>query len=198
MRLTLLLAAVSGLMLTLFCCAEPTSADAIDNAASAAPTQEDLVKRGEYLVRVMGCHDCHSPKRMGPQGPEEIPELHLSGYPSANPFTAPNLEPIKQGWAMLNSDFTAFAGPWGVSFTANLTSDETGIGSWTFEQFRRALKEGKYKGLESGRPLLPPMPWFNFIEADDADLEAMFAYLKSTKPVRNVVPPPIPPDQLGG
>lgn len=56
-----------------------------------------------------------------------------------------------------------------------------------------ALRKGKYKGLENARDLLPPMPWFNFSHLTDEDLKAMFAYLKSTKPVNNVVPPPIPP-----
>ena len=44
--------------------------------------------------------------------------------------------------------------------------------------------------------LLPPMPWFNFTNLEENDLKAIFAYLKSTKPVSNVVPAPIPPDQL--
>lgn len=177
---------------------EPPATEVAEETAAPAPTHEDTVKRGAYLVTLMGCHDCHSPKRMGPKGPEDIPELAYSGYQASNAFVMPNTAAVKQGWAMLNSDFTSFVGPWGVSFTANLTSDETGIGNWTFEQFKRALKEGKYKGLEAGRPLLPPMPWFNFVNAKDEDLWAMYSFFKSTKPVKNVVPPPIPPDQLGG
>ena len=90
----------------------------------------------------------------------------------------------------MSPDMTAAAGPWGISFAANLTPDETGIGSWTFEQFKTAMTQGKYKGMENGRPLLPPMPWFNFTEMKDEDLRAIFAYLKSIKPVKNVVPPP--------
>ncbi len=97
---------------------------------------------------------------------------------------------------MLTGDLTSAVGPWGVSFAANLTSDPTGIGSWTEENFKRALKEGKYKGMPGGRTLLPPMPWQNFANISDEDVSAIFAYLKSTKPVKNVVPAPIPPDQL--
>lgn len=96
-------------------------------------------------------------------------------------------------WVLFNHHNTAAAGPWGVSYAANLTSDETGIGNWTLDQFRKALKEGKYKGLDGARMLLPPMPWPNFIRMTDADVEAIFVYLKSTKPVKNVVPAPIPP-----
>jgi len=160
-------------------------------------TGEQLVKKGEYLVTIMGCNDCHSPKKMGPNGPEVIPELMLSGFPADRKLPEVDKESIKKGWAMLNEDMTAAAGPWGVSFAANLTSDPTGIGNWTEENFKRALKEGKFKGLPGTRTLLPPMPWFNYTNISDEDVKAIFAYLKSTNPVRNVVPAPIVPDGQG-
>jgi hypothetical protein len=159
----------------------------------AEPTAEQLIKKGEYMVTIMGCNDCHSPKKMGPQGPEIIPELMLSGYPSDRPLPKVNASAQKDGWYLLNGDLTAAAGPWGVSFAANLTSDPTGIGNWTEENFKRALKEGKFKGLPGSRTLLPPMPWVNFANIKDEDVQAIFAYLKSTNPVRNVVPAAIPP-----
>jgi hypothetical protein len=163
---------------------------------SAPPelTGDQLVKRGEYLVEVMGCNDCHSPKQNGPQGPVVIPELLLSGYPADRPYQKPDPGLIKQGWVLLNEDFTSGAGPWGVSFAANLTSDQTGIGNWAEDNFKRALKEGRFKGLEGTRMLLPPMPWINFKNITDDDVSAIFAYLKSTNPVKNVVPEPIPPE----
>lgn len=160
------------------------------------PTPEQLVKRGEYLVTIMGCNDCHSPKSVGAQGSQIIPELMLSGYPSDRPLLKVETGAFKKGWVLLNSDLTSAAGPWGVSFAANLTSDPTGIGSWTEDNFKRALKEGKFKGMPGGRTLLPPMPWQNFANISDEDVSAIFAYLQSTKPVRNVVPAPIPPDQV--
>jgi mono/diheme cytochrome c family protein len=172
-------------------CAEPPHPAAA--AQPAAPDSAALVARGEYLVTIGGCNDCHSPKRMGPAGPEIIPELMLSGYPASQPVPAFDSRMFAQGFSMFTPDLTAAAGPWGVSFAANLTSDETGIGNWTAEQFERALREGKSKGLEGGRALLPPMPWMNLSGAKSEDLRAMFAYLKSTPPVRNVVPAPIPP-----
>jgi cytochrome c2 len=158
------------------------------------PTQEQLIEEGEYLVTIMGCNDCHSPKRMGQQGPEIIPELLLSGYPSDRPLPEVNKEALKNGWALMNGDLTAAVGPWGVSFAANLTSDATGIGNWTEENFKRALKEGKFKGLPGTRMLMPPMPWANYANISDADVKAIFTYLKSTNPVRNVVPAVIPPE----
>jgi hypothetical protein len=133
---------------------------------------------------------------MGPNGPEIIPELLLSGYPSDRPIVKFGDPMLKEGFSMFYPDLTAAAGPWGVSFAANLTPDPTGIGAWTEEQFKRALKEGKFKGIEGSRMLLPPMPWFNFTGLKDEDASAIFAYLKSIKPVINVVPQPIPPDQM--
>jgi hypothetical protein len=165
-------------------------------AVVPGPTPEQIVKRGEYLVTIMGCNDCHSPKSMGPQGQQIIPELMLSGYPGDRPQLKVETAALKKGWVLLTGDLTSAAGPWGVSFAANLTSDPTGIGSWTEENFKRALKEGKYKGMPGGRTLLPPMPWFNYANISDEDVSAIFAYLQSTKPVRNVVPAPIPPDQV--
>jgi len=170
------------------------SKTAIPDSAELSVTQ--LVQRGEYLVTIMGCNDCHSPKEMGPKGPEIIANLILSGYPATRPFQKVEPELIKKGWILFNADLTAAAGPWGVSFAANLTSDQTGIGNWTEENFRRALKEGKYKGLESFRMLLPPMPWSNFIVISDEDIKAIFQYLKSTVPVNNIVPIPLSPEQI--
>ncbi|MGN6418254.1 MAG: diheme cytochrome c-553 [Pseudobacter sp.] len=164
--------------------------------ADAAISKDSLVKRGEYLVNVMGCGDCHSPKMMGPQGPMIDPERVLSGHPANLPL--PKVNPAElQNWVLFNHSQTAFVGPWGASFAANITGDSTGIGSWTEEQFFRAMKEGKYKGLATSRPLLPPMPWQNFVNASDLDLKSMYLYLKSTKPVNNVVPTAIPPTELG-
>ena len=155
------------------------------------PTQEQLIQNGEYLVTIMGCQDCHSPKQMGPQGPVIIADLMLSGYPADRPMKKVHTKIIKSGWILMNEDITSAAGMWGISFAANLTSDQTGIGNWTEENFKRALKEGKYKGLEASRMLLPPMPWQNFANIKDEDVKAIFAYLKSTKPVNNLVPAPI-------
>lgn len=150
----------------------------------------ELAARGRYLVTITGCNDCHTPKRMAPKGPELIEELLLSGYQGKNAIPEFDKEKTQKGFAQMSPDMTAAAGPWGISFAANLTPDETGIGSWTFEQFKTAMTQGKYKGMENGRPLLPPMPWFNFTEMKEEDLRAIFAYLKSIKPVENVVPAP--------
>jgi cytochrome c len=161
-----------------------------ENKKKQSINKDSLVQRGSYLVTTMVCDDCHSPKRMGPQGPEIIPELRLSGFSQTNKLPSVDTTEIKKGWVMFNEDLTSAVGPWGVSFSANITSDASGIGNWDLEQFTRAIREGKSKGLATGRPLLPPMPWPNFSKLNDDDLNAIFTFLKSTKPVRNIVPAP--------
>ncbi|WP_127124490.1 diheme cytochrome c-553 [Pseudoflavitalea rhizosphaerae] len=163
--------------------------------ADASLSADSLVKRGEYLVTVIGCGDCHSPKVMGPQGPMPAPGLELSGHPASQPVPKVDTSELKS-WALFNHSNTAVAGPWGVSFAANITGDSTGIGGWTEAQFFRAMREGKYKGLENSRPLLPPMPWMNYTRMKDIDLKSIYAYLKTTG-VKNVVPAAIPPTALG-
>lgn len=159
-------------------------------------TMNDSIKRGEYLVKTIGCHDCHSPKRMTERGPEEIPELALSGYQAGDSLPTINSEILQSGWILMTGDLTAAVGPWGVSFASNITSDATGVGNWNIERFKTAMREGKLKGDKGGRMMLPPMPWQNFGKLSDEDLESMFKYLQSTKPVKNAVPPPIPPNKL--
>ncbi len=158
---------------------------------------KDLAIKGKYLVNIMGCHDCHSPKKMGPMGPEIIPHLMLSGYPQDRPIASFDLDATERGFSIMNPDLTAAAGPWGISFAGNLTPDATGLGSWTEAQFKKAITEGKYKGMDGTRMLLPPMPWMNYKELKDEDIKAIFSYLKSTKPVNNIVPQPIEATVIG-
>ncbi|HMX36493.1 MAG TPA: c-type cytochrome [Ferruginibacter sp.] len=155
-----------------------------------AISNDSLVKRGAYLVNSIGCDDCHSPKKMGPHGPEVVAETRFGGFLASNPIGKVDTNVIKNGWAMFGPDFTNTVGPWGMSFAANISSDETGIGNWSEQQFITALRKGKLKGLEGSRDLLPPMPWFVYKNLTDDDLRSIYAYLKTTKPVKNVVPAP--------
>jgi hypothetical protein len=166
------------------------------DAGKTTHSKEDLIKRGEYLVQITGCNDCHSPKKLGANGPEIIPELMLSGYSSNMPVPKADKDFLSAGFAAFAPDLTAAAGPWGVTFAGNLTPDTTGIGMWTEVQFKKALTQGKFKGLDGGRMLLPPMPWINYTKMADEDVKAIFAYLKSIKPVKNVVPNPVAPDKI--
>lgn len=154
---------------------------------------EDPVKRGEYLVNTIGCHDCHSPKIMTDKGPALDPDRILSGH-RADEVLADFDKAVLKSYALFNMNLTAAIGPWGTSFAANITPDDTGIGTWTEEQFLYAIKNGKFKGLEGSRDLLPPMPWPFYSQMTDEDLKAIYAYLMRVKPVENVVPAPIPPE----
>lgn len=189
MRKSLLILSALGIVVT-------AVVAACSGAAGSAETKTEIkdsasfVKRGEYLVTAMGCDDCHSPKRMGAHGPEIIPELRFSGFRHDGVLPPVDTAAVNKGWTMLGPDFTAAVGGWGISFGANLTSDATGIGNWSEQQFLTAIRKGKFKGMETGRDLLPPMPWFMYRNLTDEDLKSIFAYLKSTKPVKNVVPAP--------
>jgi cytochrome c553 len=155
----------------------------------AAPTR---VERGEYLVKSIGCGDCHTPKKMGAQGPEEDHGRLLSGHPEGSQFPAPPRLGEGPWIAAASWDLTAWSGPWGISYAMNLTPDEnTGIGSWSEETFVQALRTGRHMGV--ARPILPPMPWQNFRNFSDEDLESIYAYLRSIPPVKNRIPQPVEP-----
>jgi len=161
-------------------------------APAAAPAQSP-VERGKMLVIGGGCHDCHTPKKIGPNGPEADLSRMLSGHPESQKVTAPFKGP-KSLWSIhINDDLTAWSGPWGVSFAANLTPDmNTGLGIWNEDMFVKALKEGKHMG--TSRAILPPMPYYWYGQLPEEDLKAMFAYLKSIPPIQNRVPTPLGPD----
>lgn len=170
------------------------------NDYAKVPAQElslqDSTSHGEYLVNTIGCHDCHSPKRMTERGPEVVQELALSGYQSGDTLPPFSSEAIKNGWIQMSGDLTVAIGPWGISYASNLTSSDTGLGNWSMQRFKTAIREGKLKGDSGGRMILPPMPWQNYSELTDKDLESIFRYLKSTKPVENAVPAPVAPNKL--
>lgn len=159
-----------------------------------------LLERGRYLTILGGCNDCHTPKKTGPGGPENDMSRLLSGHPQDSKLPPPpQLSPMDP-WNVAVSGETAWAGPWGISYSPNLTPDTlTGLGVpglWTEELFIKAMRTGKHIG--TSRPILPPMPWRNYGKATDQDLKAIWAYLKSVPPVRNLVPdaviaPPPPP-----
>jgi mono/diheme cytochrome c family protein len=147
------------------------------------------VARGKYLVMTSGCHDCHTPQKMGPNGPEPDVSHMLAGHPADVSLPPP---PAPSGpWIVASTDTnTAFAGPWGISYTRNLTPDkETGLGAWTEQQFLETIRNGRQQGR--GRQLLPPMPWPVYRNFTDADLKAVFAYLKTIPAVSNKVPDPV-------
>jgi hypothetical protein len=162
-------------------------------AAHAADTASK-VARGEYLVSTSGCHDCHTPFKLGPNGAEPDMTRALSGHPEALVMPPPPALPPGPWLVTIAATNTAFAGPWGVSFTANLTPDaDTGLGQWTLKNFMDTIRTGRHMGR--GRPVLPPMPIPVYNNFTDDDLEAVYSYLRTIKPIKNRVPEPLPPAQ---
>lgn len=187
-----------GALLLAQCSQEKPGTDAHSTTQVSQPRAyggfDSQVKWGEHLVTVSACHDCHTPKVFTADGRVLFDSTRLlSGHPAGAPIPDVNRGELEKKGLTVTQTLTAWVGPWGVSYAANLTSDDTGIGAWSEAQFLYAIRNGKLKGLEGSRPLLPPMPWEVYRYMTDDELKAIFAYLKSTKPVQNVVPAPQPP-----
>jgi hypothetical protein len=156
------------------------------------------VERGKYLVGALGCRECHTPKVLGPGGcPVPDSTRLLAGHPAGLPDPTRSPDGLARCPTLLSVGrlHTAWTGPWGMSFAANLTPDkETGLGAWTEDMFVQTIRTGKHQGQPTGRDLLPPMPWANLTHGTlgqpEADLKAIWAYLRSLPPVKNQVPPP--------
>jgi hypothetical protein len=164
-------------------------------AAAGAPDPA-MIKRGAYLVMVIGCGDCHTPMKMTPNGPAPDMDKFLSGHPEGAPEPQGTLG--KGDMIIAGTDLTVMKFPFGTVYTRNLTPDKTGLGEWTEAQFIKTLRTGHHQG--DGRALLPPMPWMNFSLMTDEDLKAVWAFLhNAVKPIKNTVPDPkVPPAVLDG
>jgi hypothetical protein len=136
---------------------------------------------------------------LGLNGPEPDMSRMLSGHPETAQLTpVPSLGKGPWTWTASATN-TAFAGPWGVSYTANLTPERlTGLGIWTEDMFIKTIRSGRHWGV--GRPILPPMPWPMYRNMTDEDLKSVYAYLRTIKPIRNQVPDAVlaPPPQPAG
>jgi len=159
--------------------------------ARAQDRDQGALRRGELLVRVGGCADCHTPMKMGAKGPERDMARGLSGHPEDLKLPPPPKLDGPWNWAG-SASTTAFVGPWGVTYAPNLTPDpDTGIGRWARKDFVQAMRTGRHVG--AGRPIMPPMPWQALGTLPERDLHAIFDYLKSRPAVRNRVPDYMPP-----
>ncbi|MBX3703615.1 MAG: hypothetical protein KF822_07570 [Steroidobacteraceae bacterium] len=173
-----------------------TSVRLIAAALALVPTlavsDEAQIVRGQYLVTIAGCNDCHTPMVAGENGPERDMTRMLSGHPEQLVMPPLAVRPDSPWETVTSTTFTAWSGPWGVSFTANLTPDpDTGLGRWTLKNFKDTIRTGRHLGR--GREILPPMPIPMYRHFTDEDLEAIFAYLQSIPAVKNRVPEPLPP-----
>jgi mono/diheme cytochrome c family protein len=135
-----------------------------EDAASLRVTEADPVARGEYLVRSIGCEDCHTP-----------------GTFYGQPDRTRALSGSELGWT----------GPWGTTYARNLTPDTTtGLGKWSEQDIVNALHQGR---RPDGSALLPPMPWFDFVWLSEDDAHAIARYLKTIPPIVHRVPDKLKP-----
>lgn len=130
--------------------------------ATAKPvSQDDQVARGKYLTTIAGCVDCHTPH--DPKTFEPIADKAFAG------------------------GYVFPLGPAGTVYTKNLTPDkETGLGNWTDQEIKTAISTGVDK---DGHKLFNVMPYLYFSKMSDEDLDAIVAYLRTLKPIKNAVPP---------
>jgi Cytochrome c len=120
----------------------------------------DPIKRGEQLVNLAGCADCHTPQEKG----QDIPGMTFAGgFP--------------------------FLGPWGNVTSANLSTDPSGISYYDEALFLQAMHNGAVKA----RQLSPIMPIKVYKNLTDDDLKAMFAFLRTLKPIQHRVDNSEPP-----
>ena len=196
-KLALIIAILFAPMAIVYCTSE-TANEPETEIVEPQTSNEVSVARGKYLVVAGACNDCHSPKIMTEQGPKVDSSKLLSGHPANAPYPKINLDALKPGgWVNFGPDLTTFVGPWGLSFSANLSSDSaTGIGGWSESNFVNAIRKGKHMGMDNGRPIMPPMPWDNYAHLEDNDLKSIFAYLKTTPPISNRVHEPFSPAEV--
>ncbi|MBB2721189.1 UNVERIFIED_ORG: mono/diheme cytochrome c family protein [Rhizobium etli] len=143
------------------------AASALGLHASAAAADDAQTARGEYLVTIGGCNDCHTP-----------------GYFFGNPDSSRFLGGSDVGFEIPGQ---------GVFVGRNITPDkETGIGSWTREQIVTALQTGQ---RPDGRLLAPIMPWHAFAQLTEEDVTSIAVFLQSLKPVSHQVPGPFKPGE---
>jgi mono/diheme cytochrome c family protein len=117
-------------------------------------------KRGEYLVTIAACTDCHTPQAKG----QPIRGLEFGG-----------------GFVL--------EGPWGRVASANITPDPSGIPYYDEALFLEMMHTGYVKA----RKINQIMPWWHFRDLTEEDLKAIFAYLRTLKPVKHRVDNSEPP-----
>ncbi len=151
-------------------------------------SQADNVERGKYLVDAVGaCSHCHTPRA----GADYNMDMYLAGHPADEPHPQYNFSMMQQNiFLLVSPKLSVFSGPFGTSFATNLTPDkETGLGEWTEKMFIDSMRTGHHQGNKENRKIFPPMPTKHYALMSDADLKAIWAYLKTIKPVKNDVSP---------
>jgi len=151
----------------------------VTTAGASPNNQDDVLQHGKYIATIAGCTDCHTPLKAEYQDPSKytLEQLQVISFNAAAALDETKL---------LSGGRPFDLGPAGVLFTRNLTPDqETGLGAWTDEQVKLAVKTGVN---HDGKILFPVMPYHVYNGMADADMDAVVAYLRSVNAVSNKVP----------
>ena len=166
------------------------------SAGASASQQDDTIEQGKYIATIAGCTSCHTPLKAEYQNPQTLTLDQIQTL-AFNETQAIDQTRFMAGGRAFD------LGPAGMVFTRNITPDvETGLGAWTDDQIKVAIKTGIDN---KGKLLFPVMPYHVYSSMADADLEAVVAYLHSVGAVNNQVPErtvstegmPSPPFQTG-
>jgi mono/diheme cytochrome c family protein len=153
---------------------------AIPPVQASTSKQSDLIEHGKYIVTIAGCSTCHTasrPEFLVDPAKLTLPQIQTLAF---NEKDARDTDKLLAGGRLFD------LGPAGKVYTLNLTPDpETGLGKWTDEQIKVAVRTGQ---TPSGRQLFPIMPYFTYNSMGDADLNAVIAYLRSIPAVKNDIP----------
>ena len=183
--------ASKAILLVILCAAPALALVIAGEAQKQTQPNVERILRGKYLVSFGGCNDCHTPVKFTDKGPVSDYTRMLSGHPEDIKLPPPKL--MTGSWCVASADMTEWAGPWGISYAANLTPDEnTGLGIWTEDMFVKTMRTGRHMSVS--RKILPPMTWQNLNALTDEDLKAVYAYLRTIPAVTNHVPEATGPD----
>ena len=118
MRTLITIAAMSAACLLLTQCTDGTKGDSSEVKSTTTSQYggfDSQIKWGESLVKNAGCNDCHTPKKMGPNGPENDMSLMLSGHPAQQPASDFDAKEAAKKGLIVTQTFTSWTGPWGVT-----------------------------------------------------------------------------------
>lgn len=148
-------------------------------ASAGNSHQDDIITQGKYIATIAGCTSCHTPYKAEYQNPQTL-TLEQIQIIAFNETAALDTNKFLAGGRAFD------LGPAGVVFTRNITSDDaTGLGTWTDEQVKIAIKTG----LDTkGKTLFPVMPYHVYNGMADADVDAVVAFIRSVNAVSNQVP----------
>ncbi len=148
--------------------------------ANAGPSQQnELLEQGKYVATIAGCTSCHTPLK------PEYQNLQALTFEQIQTL-AFNEREAQDSDKLLSGGRAFDLGPAGLLFTRNITPDEeTGVGAWSDDQLKLAIKTGV---SADGTILFPVMPYHVYNQMADSDVDAVIAYIRSVAPISNAVP----------